>query len=133
MKKPPPRGWFLRMICFDLILGVKYQWFDLLEQTSRVQVGHNFGADCGIKIQQRNRFATSGCATQSKVRDIDAMCAHGCPQCPDDAGDIFVCGVKHMRAHFGVDVDALDLDKPWLAIAEHGTRDGSFAFASDNR
>ncbi|MEQ9569869.1 MAG: hypothetical protein RLN75_06735, partial [Longimicrobiales bacterium] len=72
----------------------------------------------GVEIQQGDRLA-SGCrATEGEVGDVHAVTTHRATQGADDTGHVLVCGVKHMRAHLGVDVDALDLDEARLAVGE---------------
>ena len=85
-----------------------------------------------VDIQKGNCLATRGGAPEGKVGDIDAVFAHGLTQCADDARHVFVGGIQHMRTNLGIDIDALDLDEPRLAVAEHCACNRAFPVGCDH-
>jgi len=96
-----------------------------LEQTRSAQLFKDGGRGWTIKVQERNRICARSRPAQRKVRDVHVVFAHRLTQCPDDAGNVGVGGIEHVRAHLGVDVDAFDLDETRLAVREYGACDGT--------
>src|SRR3990167_11082692 len=88
---------------------VELQRLDLLEHASAFQRVDHLGVNRLVQIKDRNRLLAHAGAAKGKVGDVDVVLAHGHAQQTDDARNVLVGGVQHMRADFGIDVDALDL------------------------
>ena len=89
-----------------------------IAQLVQRRIGHRL-----IDIEKRDRIAFLLGSTQREVRDVDAVRTKGVAEGSDDSRDVLVGRVDHVRSDLRVDVDALDLDEPGLAIAEHRSRD----------
>ncbi len=102
-----------------LLHHVELQRFDLLEHARAFQTCPRPWGQCADQgTGWRSRLAPRPNG-QGKVGDVDAVLAHGHAQKADDARHVFVGGVKHVAADFGVDIDALDLDEARLAVTRN--------------
>ena len=115
-----------------MLAYIKRQRLDLFEQTGLCQLLNHLIFNWMIDIKQRYCFGAGGGAAQGKVGNIDAVFAHRLTQSSDNAGDIFVCGIEHMRTNLGINIDAFDLDKPRLSIAKDRARNGTLTLIRDN-
>src|SRR5690606_30456282 len=85
----------------------------------------SFIADRLVQIKDRDGILTRGRAAKSEVGDIHAQITQRPAKRTDDTRHIPVAGIKHMLAHFGIDIDPADLDEARLAVTEYRARDGT--------